>query len=319
MKVQRSVLPHAGVPAPQTWRSQLRQRFPQAISLIDRIGDPVVEWAKRCLPDEAFVRLQFKDHVGFLPDLANPKTFAEKLQWLKLHDVTPLHRLCSDKLKVREHVARTVGGDVLIPLIAVLDDARELTPERIDAAGFAAKANHDCGSVVLCFDRGRFDWPDARKRLRRHLRTGYWRKQRERAYQGIVPKIIVEELLRPAAGGTPDDLKFFCFAGKVELVQIITGRFTDKTISMLSRDWTLLPISCVGIPCAAAVPPKPERLEEMIAMAQALAAPFRFCRVDFYELHGKVRFGEYCFYPDGGYRPLEPVEWEWRLGALIKI
>ena len=319
MNDDRSVLPLGRPPSQEGWRSGVRRQFPRLVGAIDRVGDPLVAWSKQRLSDEAFISRQFQEHIGFALDLNDPKLLVEKIQWLKLHDLTPLHRICSDKLSVRDHVAKTVGSDLLVPLFDVLDDARAFTPERIAQASFAAKTNHDCGGVVLCSDRDLFDWPGARAKLHRHLKVDYWRKQREKAYRGIIRKIVVEELLRGPSGGSPDDLKFFCFSGRVEFVQVVSGRRQAMTRTMLSPAWDVLPIRRRGIPSASAPPLRPKRLDDLLAVAEALAAPFRFCRVDLYEVGETIRFGEYCFYPDGGYRPFEPLEWERRLGDLIRL
>ena len=299
------------------WRGALRERLPGLVGLADRVGDPLVGWAERRLPDEAFLRRRFERHLGFALDLDEPRLLVEWIQWLKLHDVTPLHRLCSDKIAVRERVSEVVGPGILVPLLDVLDDARDLTPHRIAASSFVAKTNHDCGGVVLCPDRGAFDWPGARAKLSRHLRREYWRSQRELAYRGIRPRVLVEAMLPGPGGGPPDDYKFFCFGGAVELIQVIGGRGARQTRTMMSTGWDVLPVARLGVPTADAPPPRPPRLADMIAAAEALSGPFRFCRVDLYAIGETIRFGEYAFYPDGGYRPFVPIEWEERLGALV--
>ena len=301
------------------WRGRARRAFPRAVRLADRIGDPLVGWAERRLPDEAFLRRQFAAHLGFPLDLEDPKLLVEKIQWLKLHDVTPLHRRCSDKIAVRDHVREVVGEEVLIPLLDVMATEAGLTPARIAARRFVAKTNHDCGGVVLCPDREAFDWAAARAKLGRHRRRDYWRAQRELAYRGIEPHVLVEEMLPGPDGGPPEDYKFFCFGGEAVMIQVIAGRGGAQTRTMMAPDWTVLPVRRRGVPSASVPPPRPPRLGEMLRVAAALSAPFRFCRVDLYAVGEAIYFGEYAFYPDGGYRPFEPVVWEERLGALVRL
>lgn len=299
------------------WRDTVRARHPGLVRAVDRIGDPLVEWFQQRASDEAFLRRQFQAHLGTPLDLERPRRLVEKIQWLKLHDVTPLHRQCSDKIAVRDRVAEVIGPHVLVPLLDVLDDARQLTLERVTADRFAAKANHDCGSTVLCRGRDAFDWPGARASLARHLRRRYWRAQRELAYRGIEPRVMVEAMLPGTGDDPPPDYKFFCFAGRVEIVQVIEGRATGQTRTMMSPGWERLPVSRLGVPTAKEDPARPPRLGEMVAMAEALSAPFRFCRVDLYAIGDAIYFGEYAFYADGGYRPFVPDAWEMRLGAMV--
>jgi hypothetical protein len=210
-----------------------------------------------------------------------------------------------------------------VPLLDVLERAAELTPDRVTAPAFAAKTNHDCGGVVLCPDRASLDWAGARQKLGQHMARDYWRMQRETAYRGIERKILVEALLPGAPGAPnwapPDDHKFYCFSGRVQLVQVISGRGGAQTRTHLTPAWEVLPVRRRGLPASTTPPPRPARLGRMVAIAEALAAPFRFCRVDLYAVGERIYFGEYAFYPDGGYRPFEPVEWEEKLGAMVRL
>ena len=45
----------------------------------------LIDW----MPDEMFCAFVFQAALGYKPDLKNPKTFNEKLQWLKIHDHRP--------------------------------------------------------------------------------------------------------------------------------------------------------------------------------------------------------------------------------------
>jgi hypothetical protein len=271
------------------------------------------------MPDPLYLRYKFRQNLGRPLDLRRPRLFCEKLQWLKLHDCTPLHTRCVDKLAVRDHVAELIGPEFLVPLLLATADPDELTPARIEASAFAAKATHDCGSTVLCRDRERFDWAAARAWFHRRLVYRHYLKARERAYRDIEPKILVEEMLQPGENESLKDYKFYCFHGKVHFVMVVEDRSTEPTRTLYDLSWRRLPFKRRGYPTAPADQSPPRSLGAMVAAAEALAAPFRFCRIDFYEIGGRPLFGEVTFYPDGGFSMFEPLAYEYDIGELLTL
>lgn len=273
----------------------------------------------RFLPDETYVNRQFARKFGFRLDLRHPRMFVEKIHWLKLHDCTPLHTQCADKIRVREYVAATVGEDYLIPSLLTTYDPDDLTPERVTAERFVVKTNHDYDNVVVCRDRATFDWHGTRERMRARLARNWYASKRERAYRDIKPGVIVETFLDGVDGRDVDDLKIYCFHGRAELIQQISGRFTTTTLTMYDRDWQRLDVHRRGTPSANEPQPRPPRLAEMLDVAERLAAPFRFARVDLYDSGGKTWFGEITFYPGAGMVLFDPIEYEYAYGALLHL
>ncbi len=297
----------------------IRTRLPKAAALADALGSRLVRRCDSLLPDRRCIERQYRSFVGEPLNLEQPRLLGEKVQWLKLHDVTPLHTICADKIRAREFVRERVGDEHLIPALLVSDTPDDVNPDTIRAERFAAKCNHDWGGVVLCQDRERFDWTAARAKLSRHFRTPFWKMFRERAYKGIVPGIIVETLLQSADGGLPRDYKFFCFHGEPVMIQVVDGRGGSPTWTMYDLDWTILPIRRRGRPRSDTAHDQPESLARMLDIAAALSTPFRFCRVDLYDAGGRIYFGEIAFYPEAGYRPFEPLEIERELGDRLRL
>ncbi len=299
--------------------SRSRRRWPGLAALIDRSSDRVLRNFEGLLPDRQCIERQYAAYVGEPLDLDNPRLLSEKVQWLKLNDATPLHTICCDKIRARDFVRERVGEQYLIPALLISSSSDDLVPAKVTAERFAAKTNHDWGGVVLCHDRDSFNWAAARAKLERHLRAPFWRTYRERAYKDIEPGIIVEQFLEGADNGPPDDFKLFCFHGRPELIQVVGGRSHAPTWTMYDLAWNKLPIQRRGRPSSTSPHPKPASLDTMINVATALSEPFRFCRVDLYNVDGRVYFGEIAFYPEAGYRPFEPREIEVELGDMLRL
>lgn len=314
-----TALPHEGDRFRLVGDGWLRRRFPALAAGADRLGAPFLRTFEASLSDRACIERQYRHYVGEPLDLAALRTLSAKIQWLKLHDATPLHTRCADKIAARDYVRERLGEEPLIPEILITQDVDDIRPERILAARFVVKSNHDWGGVVICRDRDAFDWAAARHRLRAHLKRAFWRVNRELAYKDIPPGILVEDYLEGPDGGVPADYKVFCFHGRPHMVQVVAGRGERATRTVYDLDWRMLPVWRRGLPRAEEPQPRPAGLDRMIEMAAALSQPFRFCRVDLYEEGDRVYFGEITFYPEAGYRPFEPPEFELALGDLVRL
>ena len=50
-------------------------------------------------------------------NLKNPRTFNEKLQWLKLNDRNPLYTTLVDKYEVKSYISDKIGDRYVIPTL----------------------------------------------------------------------------------------------------------------------------------------------------------------------------------------------------------
>lgn len=233
--------------------------------------------------------------VGTLPDLANPKGYNDKVNWLKIHDQMAEHVICCDKLLARAYVAERIGRDCLLDVYQTARSvdriAFESLPER-----YVLKTNHDSGSVyVVTDDRslGR-----AKKRIRRRIKRAYGVNKGEWAYAHISPFVFAEELMH----GPVTDYKFHCCAGHIRWVQIIADRALGKPRETnVDEDYSTLPIHLDHTFLYAPQPPsRPTVWDEMKAIARNLSKPFRYVRVDLYEYDNRAVFGELTFWPKAG-------------------
>lgn len=272
---------------------------------------------RRVLPPSWFLKRIYLRKTGAPLDLRNPRDFSAKLQWLKLYGHTPLHTVCADKIAVRAHVAAQGLGHLLVPALLETHDPGDLRPERVRANRFVAKTNHDSGGVIVCRDAAAFDWEAARRSLAARMRRNFYYVNFEPQYRDIRPGVLVERLLGDGRGDLPD-YKLFCFNGRVGLIQIDADRSVRHRQAFFDRDWRRMPVRRFH-PQIEGDPPAPAGLATMIDAAETLAAPFRFCRVDFYDVEGRVWFGEITFHPSSGYFRFQPPEWERRIGDMLDL
>lgn len=279
------------------------------------------------MPDEDYLRLAFRVKQGRELDLADPRTMNEKLQWLKLHDRRPEYPTMVDKAAAKDWAARRIGGEHIVPTLGVWEHFDQIDfdalPER-----FVLKCTHDSGSVVVVPDKSRLDREAARKKLEKGLKRNYFRVNREWPYKDVPPRILAEEYLESRGGerdgsgepGQLTDYKIYCFQGQAKLMMIATDRFSSRQtrIDYFDRDFHWLDMTW-GYPHSETAPPKPPLFEEMIAMAEKLAAGLPHVRVDLYVVDGWLYFGEMTFYDDSGFAKIEPPEWDLRLGSWLEL
>lgn len=271
------------------------------------------------MPDEAYVKLQFRLAMGYPLDLKNPKTFNEKLQWLKLHDRNPLYTTLVDKYAVRQYIGETLGEEYLIPLVGgPWKNAEEIDFDALPEQ-FVLKCNHDSGGVIVCKDKSMLDIDAARKKLNERLKKNYYYANREWPYKNVKPCILAEKYMADEKGEL-EDYKFFCFHGEPKLLYVCTERNTEKGLhtTYFDLNWEKLPIRR-DFPISDEEIKKPACFDEMIEVAKKLAAVSPYVRIDLYDIQGKPRFGEFTLYPDSGMRFIDPPEWNERMGSWIVL
>ena len=272
------------------------------------------------MPDEEYIREVYRLRTGHEPDLEDPRTYTEKLQWLKLHDRKPLYTVMQDKIAVRQYVRDTIGEEYLIPLLGVWENADDVPfgdlPDR-----FVIKCNHDCASVIICRDRSRFDAERAREKLRACLKTNYYDAGREWAYRDIPPKILAEKYMCAPGEKQLTDYKFFCFSGEAKLVMVTSGEAhtAERRCDFYDPDFNRLPIERGRMSGTDREREKPEGFDRLIPLAEKIAGDIPFIRVDFYLIGGHPYFGEVAFYPSGGFAEFRPRSWEEKVGSWIRL
>ncbi len=252
-------------------------------------------------------------------NLENPRTFNEKINWLKLHvNVTSQCTMMVDKYEVRNLIKEKIGEQHLIPLLGVWNTFDEIDFDKLPNE-FVLKTTHDSGGVVICKDKKQLNIPEARKKLTKHLHYNYYWRGREIPYKNVKPRIIAEKMMVDESGTQLKDYKFFCFNGKPTMLFLASDRFSKGGVKFTyyDMDLNILPVKSEGHE-RDLTPPVVPNWEEMKILAGILSEGFPHLRVDFYNICGNIYFGELTFHHDSGIVPFEPKEWEYKLGDMIK-
>lgn len=269
---------------------------------------------------EKFLKKKFQVRMGYPLDLENPKTYNEKLQWLKLHDRNPDYTTMVDKFAVKKYVADKIGEQYIIPTLGVWDRFEDIDFDKLPNQ-FVLKCTHDSGGIAICKDKANFDFKAAKKKINKSLRTNYYYSGFEWPYKNVSPRIIAEKYMVDESGYELKDYKFFCFNGEVKALFIATERQkegTDVKFDFFDENFQHLPFK-QGHENAKVTPKKPMCFEEMKTVAETLSKGLKEVRVDLYEVNGKLYFGEMTFFHHGGWTPFEPESWDVTFGEWIDL
>lgn len=274
------------------------------------------------LPDRIAIKIIFYYRLGKKLDLDNPKTFNEKLQWIKLYDRRPEYVKYVDKYAVRQYIAETIGDGYLIPLLGVWDKAEDIDFTKLPDQ-FVLKCTHDSGSVVFCRDKATFNQTRAIESLKKHLKKSGYIHGREWPYKNVPRRIIAEKFMVDESGDDLRDYKVLCFNGEPKLIEFHRKRYTcEQTQDFYDINWNKTTISQSGLSSyqvySDAVP-KPEKLNEMLALSRKLAEGIPHVRVDWYSIFGKLYFGELTFFDGSGFDPFDSFEDDVMLGGWIRL
>ena len=284
-----------------------------AISLIN-CHNPKLISDKLCLKAHFYLRF------GYELNLKNPTTFSEKLQWLKLYDRRPEFTKMVDKYEAKKYASSIIGEEYIIPTLGVWDRAEDIEWGKLPDQ-FVLKCTHDSGDLIICKDKSKLNKENAIKKLNEGIKRDYYKVWREWPYKNVPRRIIAEKYIEPA----PDlqdlpDYKFFCFNGEPKYCQVISGRNTNMCCDFFDIDWNHQPFhEPETYPFSEHLLEKPSKYDEMWNLARSLAIDKPFSRIDFYEVEGKVYFGEITFFPTGGIGGFSPDKYDRIFGDLINI
>ena len=271
-------------------------------------------------PDEKYLKKMCDVRLGYKLNLENPKTFNEKLQWLKLYDRKPKYTMMVDKYAVRKYIADTIGEEYLIPLLGVWDNPDDIDFDTLPNQ-FVLKCNHNSGlGMCICKDKSKLDIEKVKAELRKGLQQDYYLTSREWPYKNVSRKIVCEKYMEDRQAHELIDYKFMCFNGVVKCSFTCSERFTESglKVTFFDKDWNVMPFER-HYPVSKNPPKKPINYDKMIQFSEQLSKEIPFVRVDFYEINGQLFFGELTFYPGSGFEEFTPEEWDYKLGDFLKL
>lgn len=283
-----------------------------------------------CVPDKLYLKLMFRLKMGYWMDFDNPKTFQEKLQWLKLYNRRPEYTQMVDKFAVKEYVANIIGKEYIIPTLGVWNKFDDIDFDSLPNQ-FVLKTTHSGGNtgVVVCKDKSTLDIELARKKLDRSLKQCIYKSLKEWPYKGVKHRIIAEEFIEFGSSDDIPDYKFYCFDGTPRYCQVIRDRNKKETIDFYDMDWNHIPLiglnpvvigkSVLSFQNGTTRVERPKNLESIIRICGALTTGIPFSRIDMYIVDDKIYFGEITFFPASGFGCFEPMEWDVILGDLITL
>lgn len=285
---------------------KINHRYPQFFSWMD---------------DYTFLNFRWYYYFGEKLNLEDPRTFSEKIQWLKLNDRNPLYTKMVDKYEVKKYVAALIGERYVIPTLGVWNTFDEIDFQSLPDQ-FVLKCTHDSGGLVICKSKKEFDIQAARRKINHSLKRDYYKVGREWPYKDVPRGIIAEKYLGDKKNQDLRDYKFYCFNGKPLFCQVISDRSSNETVDFYDMQWNLQEFTGLAIPHkphSKLKIEKPNSFEVMKNSASILSNNMPFARVDFYEVMGRMYFGEITLFPASGFGIFQPKEWNKKLGDMIDI
>ncbi|WP_320128504.1 ATP-grasp fold amidoligase family protein [uncultured Sphaerochaeta sp.] len=279
----------------------------------------MLKWkVARLLSDKAFVTIKYRMSLKKKLNLENPKTYNEKLQWLKLYDRKETYTKLVDKYEVRKHIANTIGSEYLIPLIGVYDRVEDIDFDSLPKA-FVLKPTQTSGDVIICRDKATLNWEVAQHEMHSWMGKNYYWYDREWPYKDVKARIVCEQLIETPDEKPPKDYKIFCFDGVPRFAFVASDRGKTTKFDYFDVEWNRMPLR-QHYPNSTYDIPKPQQWDKMLSLAKVLSAGMSHVRVDFYiDMNENILFGELTFFHFSGFVEFEPDSYDLLLGNWLNL
>lgn len=273
---------------------------------------------KRLKDDSTYVKALFYVKNKFELNLKTPQTFADKINWLKLYKYDSSYNVYVDKYTVRAIISDKIGDNYLNEIYGVYQDVDEIPIDNLPKS-FVLKYTHSSGHNLIVKDKSTLNWKKEKRDFSTYAKLNYYFKYRERVYDKMTPKIIVEKYLSELDNDDLIDYKFYCVHGQPKYVLVKTIEDGKAKKCFYDMNWVKLVPEKEKESYLYTDIKQPENFDEMISVAKTLAESFVFIRVDLYSVANKVFFGELTFFPQGGKRVLAVESLNNELGAEIHL
>ena len=265
------------------------------------------------IPDKPYLKLEYRFLTGKKLNIDNPKTYNEKLQYLKLYDRKPIYTQMADKLGMRDYVKERIGEGYTVPLIEVWDSPKEIDFEKLPSS-FVLKCNHDSKGLIICSNKDDLDKKRAIKALSKSMKRNMYWAAREWPYKNIKPRVFAEEFISDLK-----EFQVFCFGGKPKIIYFLekdeNGQLREDFFDM---DFNPIEMND-GYPKALITPEKPKDFDRIKEIAAILSEGCPELRVDFMFSDKKLFVGELTFFNVAGFAPIKPESWSEKMGGWIEL
>lgn len=270
------------------------------------------------LDDSTYIKLDYFTGLHRFPNLKNPQTYNEKLQWLKLNNQHDEYSKYVDKYEAKEWAKSVLGEKMIIPSLGIWDSPDEIPFDSLPDQ-FVLKVTHDSGGVIVCKDKKTLDIDKVKKQLRQLMAHDYFFEHREYPYKNLKPRILAEKYMVDESGTELKDYKFFCFNGQCKMLFVATDRnIGDTRFDFFDENFHHLPFR-QGHPWARKPISEPKGFAQMKEVAEKLSKGFPHVRVDLYDINGDIYFGEMTFFHFSGFVPFVPSKWDYTIGTWLNL
>lgn len=283
-----------------------------------KLRDSIILRFPRIINDEAYIKCVWRTRMDYPLNLKSPRTFNEKLQWMKLNDRRPIYTVMVDKYAVKQFVAGIIGEEYIIPTLGVWDKPEDIQWELLPNQ-FVLKCTHNSGGIIICKDKTMLDIEYASNKLKKSFKQDYYLAGREWPYKNVPRRIIAEQYMEDEYGELRD-YKFFCFNGQVKALFIASERQSreEPYFDFFDENFNHLDLRH-GHPNSPVLPQKPLNFELMKTIAAKLSKGFPELRVDLYDINGRVYFGELTLFHHNGTVIFDPEVWDYTFGSFIQL
>ncbi len=275
------------------------------------------------LSDEEYLKRLFKLRLGYGLDLDDPKTFNEKIQWLKLYDRKPEYTMMVDKYEVKKYIAKKIGEQYVIPTLGIWNHPKEIDFDSLPKQ-FVLKCTHNSGlGMYICHDKSKMNKKAVMKGLKKGLKENYYKGGREWPYKNVRPRIIAEKYMEEKGNIVPEDYKMYCINGEPKYIVVFHDRFHDQvkpSESVYDTEWNRIYVSLdTHFEISDKSVSKPKCLDELLRISRRLCRNMPQIRLDFYIIENTIYFGEITFHTASGFQPMNPSELDRILGEELKL
>lgn len=268
------------------------------------------------------ISLFYENAIGKTPDIKNPSSFTEKIQWIKFNQSTEIKGLLSDKYEAPKYVKNNFPEINIIPQYGAWDKAEDIDFSKLPDQ-FVLKCNHGSAMNIIVKDKKKLNISKTIKILNNWMKIDFdlVNGMYENHYKFITKKIIAEKYIEEPDGNL-HDYKFHCFNGEPKFIEFIGDRLSNThTIhsSIYTSDWKRTNISFNSDTPYETDYKKPEKLPQMLELAGKMAKDYNYVRIDFYYIQNEIYFGEYTFTPDSGIIKFNPEDTDLTWGKYLNL